>query len=539
LLEKNVTKRIDWDTLLKHSFWTQNNESRSAVEAIANDATKLPREPAFESFVMRINQVSSSNSKGNDYVTAQENNNNNKIKEQTRDRDFKHLDDNNDNVDSVIRLLRDYGGISQSSSKKNEKKKRYVTTPSTVESPALMRKKKENCDSSSSIKKRPQTYQSKRRKSALERLESLNRKRNVVTAPPKQQQNKKTFKCPSWNLLFRRDSDINIRPIVGNRNIERTHSIVQPTFTKLTSDFTRHSISDLGEMISQELDNEYKKDKKSSELEVFFHDVLFSLDEGSSATRGNVLSYLVRLMSPERTSVHVTSFANIVLNSSLLTCFDSLLNRNMAVVNTHRLVRLLGLLVRHATLLPSVDTRSTLRRIISSHKILRHESVKVRRATVALLGELVFFTCTQNDEDEVGKKEEEDDVQTKSIVGTTEISRLVWFLRIDEDSTVRHYAAKTISNVLGRHCETRLSSIKTNMSREIVRKLVTSDVAMLLLDLCAATKISNSVCTLKYNEFCEFLILLNWIIQIHLFSLFFLFLAFHENKRHIHTYIYI
>ena len=57
-----------------------------------------------------------------------------------------------------------------------------------------------------------------------------------------------------------------------------------------------------------------------------------------------------------------------------------------------------------------------LRQIVSSHKISRHDSVKVRRATVALLGELIF-TCTQNDE--------EDD-----IVGMTEISRLLWFLQL-------------------------------------------------------------------------------------------------------------
>ena len=93
------------------------------------------------------------------------------------------------------------------------------------------------------------------------------------------------------------------------------------------------------------------------------------------------------------TSTHVTSLSNIILNSSLLKCFATLLNRNIAVVNMHRLVRLLGLLVRHATLLPSSDTRSVLRQIVSSHKISRHDSVKVRRATVALLGELIFFTC--------------------------------------------------------------------------------------------------------------------------------------------------
>ena len=151
----------------------------------------------------------------------------------------------------------------------------------------------------SPVKKRPRTHQSKRRKSALERLESLNRKRNVVTAPAPLMK-EKTFQSPSWNLLFRSHADITIRPIVGNRNIERMPPVTLNRNTR--SDFTRHSISDLGKMIAQEIQSDDKsvedKEKSSSELEEFFRNVLFALDEGSSATRGNVLSYLIHLTSP-------------------------------------------------------------------------------------------------------------------------------------------------------------------------------------------------------------------------------------------------
>ena len=52
-------------------------------------------------------------------------------------------------------------------------------------------------------------------------------------------------------------------------------------------------------------------------------------------------------------------------------------------------------------------------------------------------------------------------------MGMTEISRLLWFLRIDEDSTVRHYAAKTVSNVLGRHCETRVKYVVFDRTRTL------------------------------------------------------------------------
>ena len=49
------------------------------------------------------------------------------------------------------------------------------------------------------------------------------------------------------------------------------------------SDFTRHSISDLGKMIAQEIQSDDKsvedKEKSSSELEEFFRNVLFALDE--------------------------------------------------------------------------------------------------------------------------------------------------------------------------------------------------------------------------------------------------------------------
>ena len=255
-------------------------ESQSAVEAIESDSSKLPSEPVFESFVRKGNSSPDS-----------------KRENVSRDEYVKKINNSNEDINEVIDLLRGVSAKSDGSEEEKEDKKRYVGT--TISSPALIRKeriqKQKRIKKTSPVKKRPKTHQSKRRKSALERLESLNRKRNAVTAPAPMKHT--TFETPSWNLLFCPHADINIRPIVGNRNIERIQPVM---FNKNSiSDFTRHSISDLGEMIAQEIQSDNEK-SKSSELETFFHNILFALDEGSSATRGNVLSYLIHLMSPER-----------------------------------------------------------------------------------------------------------------------------------------------------------------------------------------------------------------------------------------------
>ena len=308
LLEKNVTRRMDWTELLRHPFWTENKESQSAVEAIESDSSKLPREPVFESFMREGGKSNTSPDSKREYESH-------RVKKKKKNDD--------EDVEEVIRLLRGVNAKEDEENEENreEEKQRYVaSTPSTISSPASMRKDRvvdrvERMErvrkQTSPVKKRPRTHQSKRRKSALERLESLNRKRNVVTAPAPLMK-EKTFQSPSWNLLFRSHADINIRPIVGNRNIERMPPVTLNR--NMRSDFTRHSISDLGEMISQEIQQSddksvEDKEKSSSELEEFFRNVLFALDEGSSATRGNVLSYLIHLMSPERMSCYIVSLS--------------------------------------------------------------------------------------------------------------------------------------------------------------------------------------------------------------------------------------
>ena len=60
-----------------------------------------------------------------------------------------------------------------------------------------------------------------------------------------------------------------------------------------------------------------KTRKKQLELEEFFRNVLFALDEEVPRREEMLLSYLIHLTSPERTSTHVTSLSNIILTPTL------------------------------------------------------------------------------------------------------------------------------------------------------------------------------------------------------------------------------
>jgi serine/threonine-protein kinase ULK4 len=143
----------------------------------------------------------------------------------------------------------------------------------------------------------------------------------------------------------------------------------------------------------------------------------------------NVLAYLHSL-------AHVPRVADTVINSALLPLLLDLVRRNRSSALRTVVVTLLGLLVRHATIVVPNDEF-----VVTLADLTREASPPLRRRAVAALGELLFYIATQGeDEASVTPAWTERSVGAAALVASLADS--------ERDDTVKHYAARTIENTL-------------------------------------------------------------------------------------------
>eukprot|EP00501_MAST-03F_sp_TOSAG23-6_P002096 GSMAST32.ASY1.ANO1.2191.1 assembled CDS len=247
-------------------------------------------------------------------------------------------------------------------------------------------------------------------------------------------------------------TDTNVKPIFANRLIGNI-----PKFKARLSTLPFEPLS--SKQVMKLLSS------TDGKLEAFFATVYKLLAGKLHVTsKENILSYLSTLISSSK-------IANLIVNSSLMTLFIKLLKQYDSVTLKRAILFLLGGLVRRAAYItPELCADGLLTALTD---LLRHHSIDVRRSAIAAAGELIFYVSIQMDNSSLKPVE----VGHWS-VGAVHLTRLVQCLKSDDDLIVRHYAAKTVENVLGK-------------KRLRFPRLIENDVVKALLGLCHVSYTDN------------------------------------------------
>ncbi|KAK9845677.1 hypothetical protein WJX84_012207 [Apatococcus fuscideae] len=238
-------------------------------------------------------------------------------------------------------------------------------------------------------------------------------------------------------------SDMAVKPIVANRRIER---LPEPRWDSRSIPF---AILSLQQMLSL----------GPHELERFCGDIYKVLSSIANPLKDkvNVLAYMETLCID-------TGAANQLVSSSLAIHFVRMLRTSRAPALRVRLASVLGLLVRHATVIADALGQSGIIDVLAEG--LQDENERVRRRMMATLGELLFYAATQSQD---GAN------QRVWHVADNVFTYIIRLLRPGEDDIAQHYAVKTIENLVS----------QGNMW---ARKLATTEVASALLAILGAER---------------------------------------------------
>nr|XP_043611754.1 serine/threonine-protein kinase RUNKEL [Erigeron canadensis] len=156
----------------------------------------------------------------------------------------------------------------------------------------------------------------------------------------------------------------------------------------------------------------------------------------------NVIRYL------EMLSCNVEA-ANILTNGQIMPVLVKMLRQSKAAALRVQLASLLGLLIRHSTLIDDDLANSGILGSLNEGLVDRQE--KVRRFSMAALGELLFYISTQNDQLKGTNPSETPSKETRTQSGwqvpNTLISLVTSLLRKGEDDMTQLYALRTIENI--------------------------------------------------------------------------------------------
>ncbi|KAJ0770884.1 putative protein kinase ULK-ULK4 family [Helianthus annuus] len=192
------------------------------------------------------------------------------------------------------------------------------------------------------------------------------------------------------------------------------------------------------------------------QLEVVTKCIISILNGNTSVgEKQNVIKYL------EILSCSVDA-ANILTNGQIMLVLVKMFRLSKVSGLRVQLASLLGLLIRHSTVIDNDLASSGILGSLSEGLVDRQE--KVRRFSMAALGELLFYISTQNDQPKALIPPESPLKENKTSSGwqvpNTLISLVTSLLRKGEDDTTQLYALKTIENISsqGGYWATRFTS---------------------------------------------------------------------------------
>uniref|UniRef100_A0A0D3B1U8 non-specific serine/threonine protein kinase n=1 Tax=Brassica oleracea var. oleracea TaxID=109376 RepID=A0A0D3B1U8_BRAOL len=233
-----------------------------------------------------------------------------------------------------------------------------------------------------------------------------------------------------WHL-----SDLSVRPVMPSRKSDKE---AVPSLS-----FEAPQPSDFGKMGKQELEP--------------LNNRIITVLSGSSAgisEKQNLIRYLEALSSN-------ADAANILTNGPIMLVLVKVLRLSKTPAFRVQIASLIGLLIRHSTAIEDELANSGI--LDSLTNGLRDKHEKVRRFSMAALGELMFYISTQNEHKDF-KPTEFPSKETRSTSGWQVSGALISLvsstLRKGEDDLTQLYALRTIENICsqGAYWATRFSS---------------------------------------------------------------------------------
>ncbi|EFJ24969.1 hypothetical protein SELMODRAFT_100105, partial [Selaginella moellendorffii] len=210
-------------------------------------------------------------------------------------------------------------------------------------------------------------------------------------------------------------SDLAVRPIMQNRKADQAADV---RFDGKTLPVDSLSSSEFLKL-------------QPDELEAFVTRIMNSICGNTSVNeKMNTLKYL------ETICVSMDA-ANVFINGVLMHSLVKLLRTTKLPALRVQLTSVIGLLVRHATLIEDDLASSGIIAVLT--ETLRDKQEKVRRCAMASLGELLFYIATQNGGF--------DFLLFSYQVPSTTIALVASILRKGEDDVTQHYALKAIENI--------------------------------------------------------------------------------------------
>ena len=276
--------------------------------------------------------------------------------------------------------------------------------------------------------------------------------------------------------LILHTSDTQVKPIVGNKAIEVIEKITIKSGVLPITILTLDEVSGLATAeLESHLSQVYKLLLKNSGLPSLQASSASVINNSSAALteRAKILSYL-------NTIALSADVANIVLNTHFLSLILRLLKSSTESGGTVQRARSAGgntglsttltrpgsgssapnliansvkallasslaVMLRYATFIqpPNVKTRDDhiLPVLVSMLRDNNKIEIKAKRRIVAALGEIIFYITSQDDEDTNADT-------AQWVLPSAAIAVLVKCLKDDTDEIIRHYAAKTIENVM-------------------------------------------------------------------------------------------
>ena len=257
--------------------------------------------------------------------------------------------------------------------------------------------------------------------------------RNTSTPQPNTP-SKASFQPLPLDQVLIHQSDLTVKPIVGNREIERAESAAVLTRLPVKM-WTVEEIAGKCEL---------------PEFEMHLNEIYAAVENCQISEKVGVLSYFERIILN-------SGIANRVINSLFVGLMLKLLKTPRQPVLKTRICSIFGQMIRHATVIEPILATSGLTQSLC--ELLKDPNEKLKRKSMAALGEFLFYSATQMDE------EGSDPVWE---VSKLHLQAVVRGLKAGEDETVRVYAVKTVENMLAQ-------------SKQAALKLATPDLCPLLV----------------------------------------------------------
>ncbi|KAJ8766294.1 hypothetical protein K2173_022353 [Erythroxylum novogranatense] len=219
-------------------------------------------------------------------------------------------------------------------------------------------------------------------------------------------------------------SDLSVRPVMPSRKADK----ISDVFPSLP--FERMQPADFVKMSKEQ-------------LETITNRIVYTFNGNTSIGEKQTMVRYLEMLSSNADA------ANILTNGPVMLMLVKMLRLSKASALRAQLSSLIGLLIRHSTFIKVDLANSGILGALSD--ALKDNQDKVRRFSMAALGELLFYISTQSDQNRDNLPPESPSKDSRSTVGwqvpNSLISLVSSVLRKGEDDMTQLYALRTIENI--------------------------------------------------------------------------------------------